>query len=67
MDFTCDALANGRQFRTASLKDDCPRACPAIEVDFFSLPGERVVELLNRDAQERGYPDILVVDHDPRL
>lgn len=66
MDFTCDALANGRQFLTASLKDDCPRACPAIEVD-FALPGERVVELLNRDAQERGYPDILVVDHDPRL
>ena len=34
----------------------------AIEVD-FSLPGERVVELLNRIARERGYPDILVVDN----
>lgn len=31
------------------------------------LPGERVVELLNRDARERGYPDILVVDNAPEL
>ena len=32
----------------------------AIEVD-FSLPGERVVEMLERVARERGYPDILIV------
>ena len=62
LDFTQDALANGRKFRTANLKDECTRECPAIEVD-FSLPGERVVELLNRVARERGYPDILVVDN----
>ena len=37
LDFTEDCLANGRQFRTANLKDDCTRECPAIEVD-FSLP-----------------------------
>ena len=66
LDFTSDALANGRKFRTANLKDDCTRECPAIEVD-FSLPGERVVELLNRVARERGYPDILVVDNGPEL
>ena len=53
---------NGRKFRTANLKDDCTRECPAIEVD-FSLPGERVVEMLNRVARERGYPDVLVVDN----
>lgn len=33
----------------------------------FLLPGKRVVELLNRDARERGYPNILVVDNAPRL
>lgn len=61
LDFTSDALANGRKFRTANLKDDCTRECPAIEVD-FSLPGERVVEMLERVTRERGYPDILVVE-----
>ncbi|WP_454283597.1 DDE-type integrase/transposase/recombinase [Roseovarius sp. MBR-79] len=66
LDFTSDALANGRKFRTANLKDDCTRECPAIEVD-FSLPGERVVEMLERVARERGYPDILVVDNGPEL
>ena len=34
----------------------------AIEVD-FSLPGDRIVDLLERVARERGYPDILVVDN----
>ena len=38
----------------------------AIEVD-FSLPGERVVDMLERVARERGYPDILVVDNGPEL
>jgi putative transposase len=66
LDFTSDALANGRKFRTANLKDDCTRECPAIEVD-FSLPGERVVEMLERVTRERGYPDILVVDNGPEL
>jgi hypothetical protein len=54
LDFTSDALANGRKFQTANLKDDCTRECPATKVD-LSLPGERVVELLNRVARERGY------------
>lgn len=27
LDFTMDALANGRKFRTANLKDDCTREC----------------------------------------
>jgi len=66
LDFTHDALADGRKFRTANLKDDCTRECPAIEVD-FSLPGERVVGMLERVARERGYPDILVVDNGPEL
>lgn len=37
LDFTADALASGRKFRTANLKDDCTRECPAIEVDVSLL------------------------------
>ncbi len=66
LDFTEDCLANGRKFRTANLKDDCTRECPAILVD-FSLPGQRVVGMLEATACERGYPDVLVVDNGPEL
>jgi putative transposase len=66
LDFTEDRLANGRRFRTANLKDDCTRECPAILVD-FSLPGQRVVTMLEDVARERGYPDMLVVDNGPEL
>jgi putative transposase len=66
LDFTEDCLANGRRFRTANLKDDCTRECPAILVD-FSLPGQRVVGMLEAVARERGYPDMLVVDNGPEL
>ena len=52
--------SNGRKFRTANLKDDCTRECPAILVD-FSLPGQRVATMLEDVARERGYPDMLVV------
>ena len=66
LDFTMDALANGRKFRTANLKDDCTRECPAIDVA-LSLPGSRVVEMLERVARERGYPDVITVDNGPEL
>ena len=66
LDFTEDCLANGRRFRTANLKDDCTRECPAIAVD-FSLPGARVVAMLEDVARERGCPDMLVVDNGPEL
>lgn len=66
LDFTEDSLANGVKFRTANLKDDCTRECPAIDVA-LSIPGERVVEILERAARERGYPERLVVDNGPEL
>jgi putative transposase len=66
LDFTEDGLANGRRFRTANLKDDCTRECPAILVD-FSLPGQRVVTMLEDVARDRGHPDMLVVDNGPEL
>ena len=66
LDFTEDGLSNGVTFRTANLKDDCTRECPAIDVA-LSLPGERVVEMLERVARERGYPDVITVDNGPEL
>lgn len=66
LDFTEDRLADGRRFRTADLKDDRTRECPAILAD-FSLPGSRVVGMLEDVAGERGHPDMLVVDNGPEF
>jgi putative transposase len=66
LDFTEDYLASGRKFRTANLKDDCTRECPAI-IAGFSLPGSRVVAMLDEAAGERGYPDMLMVDNGPEF
>lgn len=64
LDFMEDALPSGRKFRTANLKDDCTRECPAIEAD-FSLPAERVVAMLERAGAARGFLETLVVDNGP--
>ena len=66
MDFTLDSLAKGRRFRTLSIVDACTRECPAIEVD-TSLPGARVVRVLERLADKRGLPKVIVVDNGPEF
>jgi putative transposase len=66
MDFTRDTLANGRAFRTLNIVDDYTRECPAIEVD-HSLPGMRVVRVLERLAETRGLPEAIVVDNGPEF
>lgn len=66
MDFISDALADGRKFRCLTLGDDCTRESPAIETD-FSLPGERVVAVLERVGTERGFPDAIVCDNGPEF
>ena len=67
MDFVSDALADGRRFRTLNVVDTFTREGLAIEVD-FSLPGERVVRVLDRVAAERGeYPDEIVMDNGPEF
>ena len=66
MDFTRDTLANGRAFRTLNIVDDYTRECPAIEVD-HSLPGLRVVRVLDRLAETRGLPETIVVDNGPEF
>ncbi len=66
MDFTHDTLANGRAFRTLNIVDDHTRECPVLEVD-HSLPGQRVVRVLERLAETRGLPQTIVVDNGPEF
>ena len=45
---------------------DRTRECLVIEVD-TSLPGDRVVEVLERLVADRGVPAILVIDNGPEF
>ena len=62
MDFTHDWLARGRKFRTLNLMDGFTREALGIEVD-TSLPGLRVVRVLERLRQTRGAPEAIQVDN----
>ena len=66
MDFIHDALWSGRKFRCLTLVDIASRYAPVIEVG-FSLPGERVVAVLNRLAITRGLPQVITVDNGPEF
>jgi putative transposase len=66
MDFMRDTLADGRVFRTLNIVDDYTRECLAIEVD-TSLPGARVVRVLERLAAAGRRPLLLVVDNGPEF
>lgn len=62
MDFTQDSLASGRQFRTLNVIDTFTRECLVIEVD-HSLPGARVVRVLQRLVDLHGQPDAIRIDN----
>jgi len=66
MDFTRDTLASGRKFRTLNLMDGYTREALWIEVD-TSLPGLRVVQVLEKVIQERGLPEAIQVDNGPEF
>ena len=66
MDFVSDALADGRKFRALTIVDEFTRECPAIEVD-HSLPGARVVAVLERLRATRGLPTTIVCDNGPEF
>jgi putative transposase len=66
MDFVSDSLASGRRFRSLNIVDDFTRECPATEVD-TSLPAVRVVRVLERLAQSRGLPQVIVIDNGPEF
>jgi putative transposase len=66
LDFVADRLADGRRFRALTLADNVSRVSPAIEAD-FSLPGTRVVAVLDRIAQVWGIPKRIAVDNGPEF
>lgn len=66
MDFVSDTLSSGRVFRTLNIVNDFTRECVAIEVD-HSLPGLRVVQVLERLATTRGLPGTIVMDNGPEF
>jgi putative transposase len=66
LDFLQDALASGRAIRLLSVLDVFTREALALEVD-TSLPGSRVVRVLDRLAGERSAPAKIVLDNGPEL
>lgn len=66
LDFVSDSLSCGRRFRILNVIDDFSRECLAAVVD-TSLSGERVARELDRIAEMRGYPCMLVSDNGTEL
>jgi hypothetical protein len=64
MDFMLDVLADGRRFRTLNVLDTVTRECLAIEVH-TSLPGQRVVRLLEQLIHWHGTPKQITLDTGP--
>ncbi len=66
MDFVRDTFGDGRAFRSLTIVDECTRESPAIEVD-ISLPGARVVAVLDRLKHTHGLPKTIVCDNGPEF
>jgi putative transposase len=66
MDFVSDGFVDGRRLRCLNVVDDFTKECLAIEVD-TSLPGRRVVGVLERLAEWRGLPQSVTVDNGPEF
>ena len=66
MDFMSDTLMNGRRLRVLTIVDLWNRVSPALEVD-FSLPGQRVVRVLERLRLQGRKPRLLRVDNGPEF
>lgn len=56
MDFMRDALTSGRKIRLLNIVDAYSRECLKIEVD-TSLPGAKVVRMLEELRASRGLPE----------
>jgi len=66
LDFVSDALGDGRRFRILCVIDDFSRECLAAVVD-NSLSGVRVSRELDRIAEMRGLPCMVVSDNGTEL
>ncbi len=63
MDFIHDTLASGRKFRVLTIEDQFAREALATETD-HSLPGKRVVGVLERLRSEGRLPEWIVCDNE---
>jgi putative transposase len=66
LDFLSDSLADGRRFRVLTIVDNVSRVSPAIALG-TSLPGERVVTLLDRLRSTVGVPQRIAIDNGPEF
>jgi putative transposase len=66
MDFVSDSLHDGRRFRALTIVDHFTRESPAIEVG-NSIPGRRVVAVLERLAKVHGLPQVITTDNGTEL
>jgi putative transposase len=66
LDFASDALSCGRRFRVLCVIDAFSRECLTAVVD-TSLSGVRVARELDRIAEMRGYPCMVVSDNGTEL
>jgi putative transposase len=66
LDFVSDALASGRRIRALAVLDSCTREALTIKVD-TSLPGLRVVQVLDQLISDRSTPKAIVLDNGPEL
>jgi putative transposase len=62
LDFVSDALNSGRHFRVLTVVDDYTRECLGLVAD-TSLSGERLGRELDRIAEIRGFPLMIVSDN----
>lgn len=66
LDFTSDALCDGRSFRTLNIVDIFTRRCLAIEAD-TCLSSERVARVLDGLLPKFGKPSMLRIDNGPEF
>jgi Integrase core domain/ABC transporter substrate binding protein len=66
MDFIEDRLVTGRKLRIFNVMDAFSRRGLATEVD-SSLPGSRIVQVLDRLVDQRGRPEEVVLDNGPEF
>jgi putative transposase len=66
LDFASDVLSDGRRFRLLVVVDDFSRECLALVAD-SSLSGRRVTRELDRIAERRGLPLMIVSDNGTEL
>ena len=66
LDFVSDTLESGRRFRVFNVEDQFTRAGLGVEVD-TSLPGARIVRVLDRLVAQWGKPKMIVSDNGTEL